>query len=147
MKNYKILASQKEDINSPSIWILDKDIDSRVLCKISVDKGNSVWVDVQTIDDNFINNYNGNPNTLNIKEKEPTIVINEWYRKKLNIKTKTYYDIKICPNKCGFLYPIRQMQAALQHPDNSVRICADLTMISVVLGLIGLALGIISLIK
>jgi hypothetical protein len=39
------------------------------------------------------------------------------------------------------------MQAALQHPDSSVRISVDLAIVSVIIGLSGVVLGLISLVK
>ena len=148
MKKYKILAALKEDINSPSIWVKDNDIAVRTLAKISINQENkSVWVELQVIDDNFTNNYNSSKQRLNIKKDEDCLVINQWYRNKLGIRSKETFNLSIKPNSCWMAFPIRQMQAALSHPDSSVRICADLAIASVLLGLVGLVLGVVSLVK
>jgi hypothetical protein len=143
MKSYRTLASLKEDINSPTIWVKDEHIKSRTLAQISSDVGKSIWVEIQAVDDNYIKNYNNNPNTRNIKDNEQVITANQWYRDHLGLSKNQPHNLKIAPIRCNFLFPLRQMQAALKHPDSSIRICADLAIVSVFLGLLGLLIGIV----
>lgn len=147
MKKFKVLAALKEDMNSPSIWVKDNDITTRTLAKVSNNQENkSVWVELQIIDDNFIKYYNSSSQRLNIKE-ENCLVINLWYRNKLGIRSKETFDLSINSNSSRLAFPFRQMQAALNHPDSAIRICADLAIVSVMLGIFGLLLGVISLVK
>ena len=143
MKSYKVLAALKEDINSPSIWVKDEIFQRRTIAKITTENGKSIWVDVQIIDKNYIKNYNNNPNTIKINESDRLIIANQWYRDALGLKKKQSHNLKIEPIRCSWLFPFRQMQAALKHPDSSIRICADLAIVSVFLGLLGLVIGII----
>lgn len=147
MKKFKILAALKEDINSPSIWVKDNDIATRTLAKVSnIQESKSVWVELQIIDGNFLKHYNSSSQRLNIND-ENCLVVNQWYRNKLGIRSKEKFDLSIEPNSSPIAFPFRQMQAALNHPDSSIRICADLAIVSVVLGVFGLLLGAISLLK
>lgn len=142
MKSYRTLASLKEDINSPTIWVMNEHIKSRTLAKVSSEAGKSIWVEIQAVDKNYIKNYN-NQNTNKIKDNEQVITANQWYRDHLGLAKNQSHNLNIAPIKCRFLFPLRQMQAALKHPDSSIRICADLAIVSVFLGLLGLVIGII----
>jgi len=66
MKSYKVLASLKEDINSPSIWVKDSSINNRTLAKISSQNGKSIWVEIQVVDDNYKRNYNNQKTTIKL---------------------------------------------------------------------------------
>ncbi|WP_228854165.1 hypothetical protein [Desulfomarina profundi] len=143
MKSYRVLASLKEDINSSTIWVRNDLIKGRTLAKLSSDNGKSVWVEIQAIDTNYTKNYNNNPNTKNIQNNEQVITVNEWYRNIIGLSKNQTHNLEIKPIRCSFLFPLRQMQAALKHPDSSIRICADLAIVSVFLGLLGLAIGLI----
>lgn len=112
-------------------------------CKITPENGKSIWAEVQAVDENYIKNYNNNPNTIKIKEGDQLIAANQWYRDALGLEKKHSHNLKIEPIICSWLFPLRQMQAALKHSDSSIRICADLAIVSVFLGLLGLGIGII----
>ena len=77
MKPYKVLAARKEDINSPNIWVKNGPVTSRTLAKITPENGKSIWAEVQAIDENYIKNYNNNPNTIKIKNNDQLITANQ----------------------------------------------------------------------
>jgi len=144
---YKVYPSLKEDINSPTVWLQGSNIGGRDLVLVKCKQSHkSVWVDAQIVDNNFQNNYNHSPR-ISLDNNKKVIIANEWYRQKLGIIKGANADLKIKQIKLPFIRPFRQMQAALNHPDSSVRISADIAILSLLLGIIGLVLGAMSLIK
>jgi hypothetical protein len=141
---YIIRVALSEDINTPFIWFSSLPCDSREIAKITnIDKSQSVWCEVVTAIENFIERYNRNQRTININADTPFIVINEWYREKLCLIKNTQSNIEI--NISRKPHFIKQLLASYKHPDNTVRLAADLAFVSVFLGAIGLILGFISL--
>ena len=144
---YKVYLSLKEDINSPTVWLQGSNLDSRDLVMVKCKQNlKSVWVDAQIVDDNFLKNYN-QPPRISLDNNIKAIIANEWYRNKLGIIKGDNVDLNINKIKLPFMRPIRQMQAALNHPDSSMRISADIAIVSLLCGIIGLVLGVMSLIK
>ncbi len=145
---YTVYSSLKEDINSPTVWLMESGLDSRDLIFMkSKKKRKRVWVDAQIVDDNFFRNYNERKTTKKLIKNQRVIIANEWYRQRLGIKKGENVDLDIKQIKFSFMRPFRQMQAALHHPDNAMRISADIAIVSLFLGVLGLILGIISLMK
>ncbi len=138
---YKVYPSLKEDINSPTIWLQGSSLAGRDLVLVKIKQNRkSVWVDAQIVDDNFLKHYNQHPRKTVSKDSK-VIIANEWYRQKLGIKKWSDADLEIKQLKCPVMRPFRQMQAALSHPDSAVRISADMAIVSLLLGAIGLILG------
>jgi hypothetical protein len=144
---YKVYPSMKEDINGPTVWLQGSTLEGRDLVLVRCKQNHkSVWVDAQIVDDNFLKNYN-QPPRKSLSKNIKAIIANEWYRRKLGIKKWSDADLEIKQIKLPLMRPFRQMQAALNHPDSAVRISADIAIASLLLGVIGLILGVISLKK
>jgi hypothetical protein len=144
---YKVYPSLKEDINSPTVWLQGSNLDSRDLVLVKCKQSHkSVWVDAQIVDNNFLKNYN-QPPRKSLNKDIKAIIISEWYRQKLGIKKGVHTNLEIKQIKLPLMRFFRQMQAALNHPDSAVRICAGIAIVSLLLGFIGLILGVISLKK
>lgn len=139
---YKIFAALQEDINTGWIWIGKPKIHQRAVVRIVNKKnGKKIYCEALSIDENFRKKYKED-NRIPIGEPDYSIVINEWYRKRLgNIMTQSDYDlgIKETNNIFGRVY------ATLQHPQVVVRIAMKLGIVSVILGFVGLILGFISI--
>jgi hypothetical protein len=106
----------------------------------------SVWCEVIKAGNNFITRYNENKKTQKVDEQTPFMISNEWYRDKLELKKNETNQIEV---RCYRWLPllVKQLFASYTHPDNNVRLAVDLSFVSVLLGLVGLVLGVISLCK
>jgi hypothetical protein len=96
------------------------------------------------IDDNFLRNYN-TPPRITIHNAERSLVVNDYYRGILGVKSNNEYEIEITRVK-RFQF-IKKVQALLWHPDNSIKLATWLALWSVLLGVVGIFLGILSLCK
>ena len=132
---YKIFAALENDISQGIIWGNDENFRNRTIVKIK-NSCNVVYCEYLYIDENFLKKYNGSVNTKNINSK-PSLVINGWYRSKLDIKTKEEYPLEIkCANS---LYG--SLRASLHHPQVSVRLGTWLGIIGVILGIVGICIS------
>ena len=137
-----------EDINSPYLWFSDLPCPSREIVKVKVTNKNnskSIWCEVIKASNNYIKRYNQRNRTYNISRNDPFIVVNSWYRVKLGIKKNEEYNIEIKQGIRPRL--VKQLCASYNHPDNTVRLAVILAIISVGLGLLGLILGFIPLLR
>ncbi len=145
VKSYIVRTALVEDINNPFIWFSALDCESREIVKIT-NKTNSksVWCEIIIAGDNFIDRYNKNKRTINVSRKEPFLVANDWYRKKLGLTKNEITEVEIIHGLkwSGF---VPQLFASYKHPDNTVRLAVDLGFVSLGLGILGLILGVISL--
>jgi hypothetical protein len=143
---YSIHAALKEDINSGWVWINQPDFTQRaIVCIKNTASSNKVYSEVLRIDKNFLGDYNTKDSgRIFINNNVPSIVANEWYRKKLGgILSKTNLELEItsADNCIGRLF------SCFQHPQIIVRVATWLALISVVEGILGTILGVISLCK
>jgi len=140
MTKYKIFAALNENTNDGLVWVTKNHniCDERPSLKIrNSQTGRNVFVEVQAIDSNFIKIYNGKKGTIKIDEKQNNLIASAWYRNKLGIaETQEYVDLEIV-SPCIKL--VGDYHAGRSHPQSSIRL-------SNLLGLIGLVLGILSLI-
>lgn len=134
----RVYASLAEDINNGWVWVPETLTQQRSVVKLkSIDSGKEVYCEALPIGDNFKTRYNEGARTFQISDKATSIVINEWYRHKLCIsKTQVehFFDITPADNCWGHL------MASLHHPQIIVRIATKL-------GILGLFLGIVGLVK
>lgn len=138
---YKIYAALKEDIGSGFVWLNNPHVKERpIICIENMANNKKVLCEGLKIEDNFKRIYKSH-HTKNINDSKYPLIINDWYRKKLGIKsTQEEYELHITIKKC-FIAKIRAM---LQHPNVVVRTAICISIISVILGIIGVTLGIIS---
>jgi hypothetical protein len=146
-KKYNVYPALSEDMNAPYIWASDLSIHQRPLAKITnTNTGDSIVCQVLNIDHNFRNKYNGSPNTKNLSETDPVVVMSEWYRRLLGISKDDNPELEIGP-KCQWFPCQAQIKASYSHPDYNIRLAVTLAIVSVFLGVVGFFLGIISLYK
>ena len=139
---YKIYAALKEDIDSGLVWIVSPQVDQRpIVCIKNKTTGKKVYCEALRIEPNFERIYECG-RTLKLDTTKNPLVINEWYRKKLNLSsTKANEDLEITVE--SGIKP--RLYAVFQHPQLVVRVACTLGVISVVLGILGIILGAISL--
>lgn len=135
---YKVLASTRTDMNEGWVWLSNHGYVPRSIIKIkNKSNGAAVYCEALEIDDNFIQEYNQAPR-LNIIPSEKTIVINGWYRNRLGgIETKKIHDLEISKaNGCW-----GRLRASTGHPQAVDRLATWLGLLSVTLGVFGIALA------
>ena len=139
----KVFASLSEDINNGWIWVPESLVDERTVVRIKNKKsGKVIFCEALQIGENYLKRYNTNDRTYRIIDKGGSIVMSEWYRKKLGI-TETQIDIDFDVVKKD--NPWSHLRASLHHPQIVVRLATWLSGIGLLLGVIGLFLGIASI--
>lgn len=139
---FKIYASLYEDITAGWVWIGKRECIQRAVIKIkNKTAGKSIYCEALEIDGNFINKYREKTGKL-IDSQERALIINEWYRKRLgNLEPQKEYDLEI-------KYRIKlfgKIKAIMEHPQEAIRIASWLAFLSIVIGVLGLAMGLISI--
>ncbi|TXH48362.1 MAG: hypothetical protein E6Q87_06245 [Cellvibrionales bacterium] len=137
----KLFAALREESQQGWVWICDKNIPARSIVKITnLSNGNVIYCEALQIDENFINIYNQSPR-IKIKNPNDSIVINSWYRAALGnplSQSDAALVIKSSNNLWG------KFKACTDHPQVSVRLTTWISTISLLLGIFGFALGLLS---
>lgn len=135
----KVFASLAEDINSGWVWVPESFVGERTVVRIRHKKtGKAVYCEALQVGGNYLKRYNTNERTKKITDKDASIVMSEWYRKKLGVEN-TQEEIEfviVAKNN-----PWGHLRASLQHPQIVVRLAMELAILSVVLGVVGVYLG------
>jgi len=134
--NYKVLSALHDELNQGWVWITNPGFESRSVVKIT-NSDKASYCECLEIDDNYISIYN-KPPRVNIDRNQPTLTINDWYRKKLgSITTKTVHELEVKAANGWW----GKLRAILQHPQIVVRMAMWLAIISVTLGAISVILA------
>lgn len=137
----KIYAAREEDAHQGWVWLQRPDLPPRgVVCIVNPANKAKVHCEALQIERNFLDNYNQAPRWT-ISDPGSALVIGEWFRAKLGIKTQEDTQLQILPCRTWW----GQFKACTDHPQVVVRVAAWLGFVGLVLGLVGLVLGIISL--
>lgn len=137
----RIYAAREDDAHQGWIWLKQPGLPQRgVVCIVNPANKAKVHCEALQIERNFLERYNQAPRWT-INDPESALVIGEWFRAKLGIKTQEDVQLQIRP--CNTWRG--QFEACTDHPQVVVRVAAWLGFVGLVLGLIGLVLGIISL--
>jgi hypothetical protein len=140
-KEYRIFVSKKEEDFENWFWSNDKSIEGFAKVLNPTNK-KSIVIYKRDIDENYINDYNKRDSTYNIKKDELSIVLNEFYRKKLKIEKNQKLKLVIKNASCFD----KIFYSNWSHPNPTVSLSYKINITSIFLGLISLILGIISLI-
>jgi len=133
---YKIYASLKQDMNEGWVWVTNPTINNRCIVRISNrDTNKTVYCEAMSIDHNYREAYkNGWTETIN--PGESVITMNQWYRNKLGIdSTGSYASLMVSPET----HLLARFRSCIDHPQVVVRLATWLGLVSVVLGIIGVA--------
>jgi hypothetical protein len=137
----RVFASLVDDMNHGWTWVPEKVMRERAVVKIkNVDAGKSVFCEVLPIGENYLHRYNANNRTHQIIDANSTIVVSEWYRRKLGVDNTfdtVDFEISICENAYGHL------RACFHHPQIVVRLATELGVISASLGLLSVIMAIL----
>jgi len=147
---FKVYAALHEDIAAPYVWLSEcPDMDHALaVLRITQDPKKRVVCQVREIDPNYRAKYNASEHTRRLPDDKPVAVMSMWYRDLLGAQKGEAIGIEVEPVRQGFPRVCwAQLQFSRKHPDHSVRIAANLGIVSVLLGLLGFALGIVSLVK
>lgn len=142
-KILKVFAATAEDIHQGWVWLHLPGIEPRSIIKITnIEKDKSVYCEALQIDKNYLNHYNvkcGNVKRFKIDDQNRTIVINNWYRKKLEIDdTQCNVELEIAESMIKWHGKI---MACFHHPQIIIRQSAWLSVISLILGILGFITG------
>ena len=136
----KVFASLEEDINNGWVWVPESLVRERTVARIKNNNtGKVIYCEVLQIGDNYLKRYNSNERRYKIIDSYASIVMSEWYRKKLcitNTQEEIEFDVVVKDNPWGHL------RAALHNPQIVVRLAMELAILSLALGVIGVCLGI-----
>lgn len=144
---YKVFVALSEDISAPYIWVsnLPIQLQRKIVKLTNHDEDKSVVCQVLSGDQNFKKRYDQSANTSKLLHTlDSVVVMNGWYRDRLKTTKGCYADLEIQPI-CRWLPWLALIRASRSHPDYSIRLAGHLALLSVILGFVGLALGIISL--
>lgn len=144
-KNIKILASIKTDAMEGWVWICPTLISENGFYKIeNLDTNKKVFCYLRIVDENFVSQYNSSQRTFKLNKEDNSVVINEFYRKKLGIaKANMDYNLEI--TEAGWYS--KYLSFEFSHPNPYVRQSSRLTLISFFIGIIALGLTIWTIIK
>lgn len=145
-KKLKVFAALHEDSNAGWIWIPEaKGISSRDhIIVVVTGSQKKVTCVCRTLDKNFQSHYNNQPFTKKLQDLSRSIVLPAYYRDLLGkLETDEDYEFEI--RKVWRLNYPKRIFALVQHPDNAIRIATWLALWSLVLGIGGIVIGIISI--
>lgn len=135
----RVFASLSEDINNGWVWVPESLVGERTVVRIKNNESvKVVYCEALQIGENYLNRYNTNDRTYRITDRNRSIVMNEWYRKKLGItttQTAIEFDVVKKDNPWGHL------RASLHHPQIVVRLAMELAILGFALGMVGAYLG------
>ncbi len=102
----------------------------------NLNNGKHVFCEMLHIDSNYIHRYN-QARRKTIVTPQAAIVLNEWYRTRLDISKGAEVDLDVISANTAF----GRLRASLTHPQIVVRLATHLALWSVVLGAVGLVFG------
>jgi hypothetical protein len=144
---YTIYASLREEINSGWVWVNNPPQEFKqrgVVCISRSDPRKKVYCEILRVDANYREYYNKTIDGVRktIEVDTTILIMSEWYRKKLgDLSTQSIYELQI--TEVDKLHG--KLKACLHHPQVVVRVATWLGIISVIEGLIGFGLGLVSL--
>lgn len=139
MKPYKIFAARLEDVHQGWVWLQSHTLPPRSVVKITnTTNGKSVYVEALQIDDNFEKEYSREGSgRLKIEDAASSLVLSDWYRGGLGGLATKGAEAPLLVRPANSLWG--RLRACTGHPQIAVRLATWL-------GVIGVALGLISLI-
>lgn len=133
MALYRIHAALHSEARTGDCWIPENFPGCNLIRVKNNANNRSVIVSYRQIEDNFRTKYN-EPNTHRIPLRGNSIVLDDYYRKRLEVNTREDVDLEISPtwrfNICASLRYLRQ------HANDVVRITYWLGFIAVLMGIL-----------
>lgn len=140
----KVFAALRDELSEGHVWLETAGWPARCIVAITNGtNGKRVYCEALQFDDNFIRDYNQQPR-ISIDDRKSTIVMNYWYRARLG-DLETHRDYPLVVAKAAPVWG--SLKAGVDHPQVIVRLAIRLAVWSVFLGIAGVVLGIISILK
>lgn len=137
---YPVLA---QDIQSGAVWLPTPHVPPSRLVRIrNTSTGHTLYCEVLPIGESFLRRYNNSADHA-IEEPDRAIVLSHWYRTRLGCIQYREFEIELSPAGNS----IHAFLACAQHPQIAVRLAIKLSAWGTALGIVGLILGVVSLIK
>lgn len=145
MSSYHIYAALHEEAKENWVWISSKQPLSGDHLRIrNPDTRKSVVAERRAIDQNFRNHYSSRRETIALPTSGQVVVMNAAHRTRLGIP-QTQVDVQLEITEADGWY-CRYIRASLDHPHPNVKTSVILAIVSISLGVIGLLLGMLSVI-
>jgi hypothetical protein len=134
---YRVLVALVHDVTEGLVWANTEGLDPRSVIRIKNKlNGRKVYCECLEIDENFLEEYNKPPRVF-LQRDNNTIVMSEWYRKKLGgLRTKEEYDLSIKRSNNWW----GQLCACLHHPQIVVRLAITIALMSACLRILSIIL-------
>ena len=116
--------------------------ESRLVRIRNTSTGSTIYCEALPIGESLLRRYNKDA-SVPMTEPGNVIVLSHWYRSRLNGYQYRELELEIRPARGS----VHAFIACIQHPQIAVRLATKLAAWSVILGAVGLALGIIGLVK
>jgi hypothetical protein len=125
----------------PWVWVEDNSINGFIRIE-NLDNGKIIRTYKRTIDKNFVKVYNEKRtiNFLKLNSNQLSLIINEYYRNKLGLEPNQHVNLVVKNEK--WYYKIIRVHWG--HPHPTVQYTNRVTIISFIVGIIGIALSILS---
>ena len=138
----KVYAALSDDVGEGFVWLAKPELEQRCVVKITnLANRRAVYCEALQFEKNFLNRYN-QPPRFTITNEGSSIVMGSWYRSRLGgLETQKDYALEIVATSSW----LAKLRMCVGHPQLIVRVAAWLGVISVALGGIGVALGILSI--
>ena len=144
MTKYVIRPTLAEEALEPWVWATSEINTSNGFIKIENPlNGNKIVVFKRTIDENFIETYKNKPRTIPINSTGNYLIINEYYRKKLQVGSGNEIDLLV--KNANWWDKIYFMH--ISHPHPTVQYANRMTILAFLMGIVGLVLAILPFVK
>lgn len=119
---YRIYPSLYSEIRMGIVWTTSSEIEANLIKIKNPKNGKSIIVAHRSIEDNYRKIYNSSDNTnrLNSFINSNQIIIDEYYRKKINISKNSDVELLITPVKSSQLWS--NLSYLKNHPNEVIKI-------------------------
>ena len=138
----KVYASLGDDIGEGFVWLKNPGLPPRCVVKIRNPATKKVvFCEALQFEENFLKKYNATPR-MPITDPESAIVMNAWYRARPGgLDTQKEHSLEVANANWWW----GKLRSGVHHPQVIVRVAVWLGVVSVVLGSVGVAPGVVSL--
>lgn len=144
-KEFLILPARKEDIEQGYIWIKNSEIEIRTLVKINnIESKKTIYCEALNADVYYLNGIKNKKIDEDNRPDTSIIFMNAWYRNQLKIIEHKRYFLLIEPIKKWPFTWFALYKYYCLHPNSAYRFATTISIVSLVVGLIGLLTGVFS---
>lgn len=138
-----VFTALATDIQSGAVWLPSQYVhDGRLVAITNQSQDKKIYCEAIPIGEAFRHRYNEIA-SVPIDNSDTCIVLSHWYRARLGCKQNSEVELDIRPSNGLW----GSFQASIGHPQIVVRLATRLAVWSVFLGLLGVALGVLGIVK